>query len=53
VKSPGRNAIEPKWAQGKQAIAELERKWTAPEVKDQVYGSYGCEQGKPIKQKVA
>ena len=53
VKSPWLNAIEPKWMHGKKAIAEPERKLTAQEVKDRVYGYYGCEQVEPLKQKVA
>jgi transposase len=53
VKSPWLNAIEPKWVHGKKAIAEPERKLTAQEVKDRVYGYYNCEQQEPLKQKVA
>ena len=53
VKSPWLNAIEPKWAHGKKAIAEPERKLTAQEVKDRVYRYYGCDQVEPLKQKVA
>ena len=53
VKSPWLNAIEPKWVHGKKAITEPERKLTAQEVKDRVYGYYGCEQVEPLKQKVA
>jgi transposase len=53
VKSPWLNPIEPKWAHGKRAIAEPERKLTAQEVKDRVYVYYGCEQVEPLKQQVA
>jgi transposase len=53
VKSPWLNAIEPKWAHGKKAIAEPERKLTAQEVKDRVHRYYGCDQVEPLKQKVA
>jgi len=53
VKSPWLNAIEPKWVHGKKAIAEPERKLTAPEVKDRVCVYYGCKQEEPLIQKVA
>jgi transposase len=53
VKSPWLNPIEPKWAHGKKAIAEPERKLTAQEVKDRVCVYYGCEQVEPLRQKVA
>jgi transposase len=53
VKSPWLNAIEPKWAHGKKAIAEPERKLTAQEVKCRVCVYYRCEQVEPLKQKVA
>jgi transposase len=53
VKSPWLNAIEPKWAHGKKAIAEPQRKLTAQEVKDRVYVYYGCKQVEPLRQKVA
>jgi len=53
TKSPWLNAIEPKWMHGKKAIVEPERKLTAAEVKARVSAYYGCEQGKPLKQKVA
>jgi transposase len=53
VKSPWLNAIEPKWAQGKKAIAEPQRKLTAQEVKCRVCVYYRCEQVEPLKQLVA
>jgi transposase len=53
VKSPWLNAIEPKWAHGKKAVAEPERKLTAQEVKDRVSAYYHCEQVEPLVQKVA
>jgi len=53
VKSPWLNAIEPKWAHGKKAIAEPERKLAAQEIKDRVCVYYHCEQVDPLKQKVA
>ena len=53
VKSPWLNAIEPKWAHGKKAIIEPDRRLTAQEVKQRVCDYYGCEQSKPLRQKVA
>lgn len=52
-KSPGLNAIEPKWAHGKKAIVEPDRLLTADEVMDWVCGYYGCEQSQPLEQKIA
>ena len=43
VKAPWLNAIEPKWAHGKRAIIKPERKLTAAEVMERVYGYYDCE----------
>jgi hypothetical protein len=53
TKSPWLNAIEPKWMHGKKAIVEPKRKLAAAEVKIRVCAYYGCEQGEPLKQKVA
>lgn len=53
IKSPWLNAIEPKWAHGKKAIAEPERKLTAGETRERVCDYYGCHEFKPLKQKVA
>ncbi len=53
VKSPWLNAIEPKWAHGKRAVAEPERLLTAQEIKERVWDYYGCEQSEPLQQKVA
>jgi hypothetical protein len=53
VKSPWLNRIEPKWAHGKRAIVEPERKLTACEVVERVCGYYGCERLDPITQHVA
>ena len=44
VKAPWLNAIEPKWAHGKRAIVEPDRKLTAAEVEERVCGYYGCKQ---------
>jgi transposase len=43
VKSPWLNPIEPKWAHGKRAIVEPERKLSAQEVKERVCSYYHCE----------
>lgn len=53
VKSPWLNAIEPKWAHGKKAIAEPERKLTAQETKDRIHSYYDTQPVPPLKQKVA
>jgi len=53
VKSPWLNAIEPKWAHGKKAIAEPERKLTAQETKDRIHDYYDTQPVPPLKQKVA
>jgi transposase len=53
VKSPWLNAIEPKWAHGKKAIAEPERKLTAQETKDRIHNYYDTQPVPPLKQKVA
>ena len=52
-KSPWLNPIEPKWAHGKKAIVEPERRLTAREVKDRVHDYYGCEQVEPLEQQAA
>jgi transposase len=53
VKSPWLNAIEPKWAHGKKAIVEPDRKLTAQETKQRVCDYYHCELLEPLEQKVA
>ena len=53
VKAPWLNAIEPKWVHGKRAIIEPERKLTAAEVVERVYGYYGCEPMDPLSHQVA
>jgi transposase len=52
-KSPWLNPIEPKWARGKKAIVEPDRRLTAQEVKHRVCDYYGCEHEEPLEQKVA
>ena len=52
VKAPWLNRIEPKWAHGKRAIIEPDRKLTATEVVERVCGYYGCEQLDRLKQEV-
>jgi transposase len=52
IKAPWLNAIEPKWAHGKRAIVEPERKLTAAEVVERVCGYYGCEQLDRLSQQV-
>jgi hypothetical protein len=53
VKAPWLNAIEPKWAHGKRAIVEPDRKLRAAEVVDRVCGYYDCEQLEPLSQQPA
>ena len=53
VKSPWLGPIEPKWAYGKRAVAEPERRLTAQGVKDRVCAYSGYEQTEPLQQKVA
>ena len=43
VKSPWLNPIEPKWAHGKRAIVEPERKLSAQEIQERVCGYYHCD----------
>jgi DDE superfamily endonuclease len=43
VKAPWLNRIEPKWAHGKRAIVEPERRLTAAEVTERVCDYYGSE----------
>ena len=53
IKAPWLNPIESKWAHGKKAIVEPERRLTAQEVKDRVHNYYGCEQIEPLEQQAA
>jgi hypothetical protein len=53
VKAPWLNPIEPKWAHGKRAVVEPDRKLTAQELKQRVCQYYGCPEMQPLEQKVA
>jgi transposase len=52
-KSPWLNAIEPKWAHGKKAIAEPGRKLGAREIQHRATAYYHSKLYRPLKQKVA
>jgi transposase len=52
-KSPWLNAIEPKWAHGKKAIAEPGRKLGAREIQHRAAAYYHSKLYRPLKQKVA
>ena len=52
-KAPWLNPIEPKWAHGKRAVAEPDRKLTAAETRKRICDYYGCELLPPLAQKVA
>ena len=53
IKAPWLTPIEPKWAHGKKAIVEPDRKLTAQETKERVCEHYRCELLEPLEQKVA
>jgi transposase len=53
IKAPWLNPIEPKWAHGKKAIVEPDRKLTAQEIKARVCQHYHCDLLEPLEQKVA
>lgn len=53
VKAPWLNAIEPRWVHGKRAIVQPDRKLTAAEVVDRVYGYYDCERFESLAQQPA
>jgi hypothetical protein len=53
VKAPWLNRIEPKWVHGKRAILEADRKLTAAEVVERVYGYYDCEPSDHLSQNPA
>jgi hypothetical protein len=42
VKSPWLHPLAPKWVQGKRAVAEADRMWSAEELETRVYAYYGC-----------
>jgi transposase len=50
VKSPWLNPIEPKWAHGKRAIVEPERKLAAQEIQERVCAYYHCDLQPPLVQ---
>ena len=52
-KAPWLNPIEPKWAHGKRAVAEPDRKLAAAELKRRVCDYYACELVEPLAQIVA
>jgi hypothetical protein len=52
-RSPWLNPIEPKWAHGKRAVVEADRKLAAAELQRRVCDYYGCELVEPLAQKVA
>jgi transposase len=51
-RSPWLNAIEPRWAHGKRAVAEPERKLTAEELKQRLGTYYQAPSIQPLAQKV-
>jgi transposase len=53
IKAPWLNPIEPKWAHGKKAIVERDRKLTAQETEERVCEHYDCALLEPLEQKVA
>src|SRR5207248_2916660 len=52
VKSPWLNPIEPKWAHGKRAVVEPDRKLSAEEICQRVCGYYGCPHEEALTQLV-
>jgi transposase len=52
-KSPWLNPIEPKWAHGKKAIIEPDRKLSAQETQERVCHHYHCELLDPLEQQLA
>src|ERR687885_2865518 len=50
-KSPWLNPIEPRWAHGKRAVVEPERKLTGAELKQRLCAYYGCPLLSPLAQK--
>jgi hypothetical protein len=53
VKAPWLNPIEPKWAHGKRAIVQPDRKLTAAEVQERVHSHYRCQHHEPLTQNAA
>jgi transposase len=52
-RSPWLNPIEPRWAHGKRAVAEPQRKLTGNELKQRLCQHYRCPLLPPLAQKVA
>ncbi len=52
-KCPWLNPIEPRWAHGKRAVVEPERKLTGAELKQRLCAYYGCPLLNPLAQKVS
>lgn len=50
VKSPWLNPIEPRWAHGKKAVVEPDRRLSAAEVRQRVYLDYDCHPEAPLVQ---
>ena len=51
--SPWLDPIEPKWAHGKRAVVEPERRLAAAELKQRLCGQYRCQLRQPLAQQVA
>ena len=52
-KSPWLNPIEPRWAHGKRAVVEPERKLTGAELSQRLCDHYRCQLLPPLAQQVA
>lgn len=48
VKSPGLNAIEPKWVHGQRAVSELQQRLSATELEERICAYYGCARETPL-----
>jgi hypothetical protein len=48
IKSPGLNPWEAHWVQGKRAVVEPARLWTAAELVERVHTHFGCSQEEPL-----
>jgi hypothetical protein len=49
-KSPWLNPIEPRWAHGKRAVAEPDRKLTGQELRQRLCDHYRCPLVEPLAQ---
>ena len=52
-KSPWLNPIEPRWAHGKRAVAEPDRKLTGQELRQRLCDHYRCPLVEPLAQQAA